>query len=55
MGKKDEAQKATDDKITRRMCCACWVPKATDTQNTQHLLLLHGSNGYTNVPKCYLY
>ena len=28
---------------------------AFHTQNMQYLLLLHGNNGYTNPPQCYIY
>ena len=33
---------------------ACWIPKATNTQNRsmKYLLFLHCNNGCTNVPQC---
>ena len=40
----------------RRMCIACWIPKATThTQNKQYLLLVHDNNGYVNAPERYVY
>ena len=32
-----KARHTTDDKITRRMCIAWWIPKATDT-HSQYLI-----------------
>jgi hypothetical protein len=50
------AGQATGDNIIRRMHVACWVTKATDTLSEYViLLLLHGNNGYTNAPQCYVY
>jgi hypothetical protein len=39
-------RQATDDNIIRRMRCACWITKAT---NTHSVLLLYGKNGYANA------
>ena len=34
MEKYGSARQATDDNMIEYMCCACWIPKATDdTQN----------------------
>ena len=34
-----------------RMRFACWIPKAADTHSKYVVLLLHGNNGYTDVPQ----
>jgi hypothetical protein len=41
--------------IVRRMCIACWVPKATDTP-CQYVILTAfiGKNGCTNAPQFYV-
>jgi hypothetical protein len=33
------AREATDDNIIRRMRCACWIPKATDTRSECVILI----------------
>jgi hypothetical protein len=45
---------ATDDAIWR-MCIACWITTATDTQNMLYLLLFQGKSSYSNAPQCYIY
>ena len=38
-----------------RMCILCWVTKATDTHSEYVILIpLHCSNGFKNVPQCYV-
>jgi hypothetical protein len=38
-----------------RMRIACWLTKATHTQNMLYLLLFYCNNDCTNSPQCYLY
>ena len=40
--------------ITRSMCTACWIPKATNTHSEYVKLLFHCNNDCTNAPKCYV-
>jgi hypothetical protein len=48
------ARKATDDNITRRMCFACWITKATDTRSGRvTLIAFRDKSGYTKAPFYY--
>jgi hypothetical protein len=38
---------------SRRMCIACWIPKATDTHSEYVILLSHCNNGCTKAPQYY--
>ena len=50
MEKYGAAGQATDDNILRRMCIACWIPKATDILRIgKSLLLSHDNTGYANA------
>jgi len=54
VGKYCKALQSTDDNVIRRMRCACWIPKATNTYSECVLLLFHGNSGYANAPPCYV-
>jgi hypothetical protein len=49
------ARQATDGNIIWYRYCACRITKATYIHSEYLILILHGSNGYTNVPQCYVY
>ena len=59
MEKYGRAGQATDDDITRRMCFACLMPKATNTHSeyvihTACLLLSHCNSGCKYAPQYYV-
>jgi hypothetical protein len=43
---------ATGGSNIQHMCCACWIPKTTNT-HSEHLLLFHSYNDSTYVPQYY--
>jgi hypothetical protein len=51
----DRIRQSTEGNIIQRMCHACWITKATDTQSEHAIFFLwHGNNGYTNALQCYV-
>jgi len=48
--KYDTARHATGD-----MHLVCWMTKVTNTRSEYIILLVHGSNSFTNTTQCYVY
>ena len=54
MEERGRSGQATDENIIRLMRIACWIANATDTYSEYEILFIHGKNGYTNAPQCYI-
>jgi hypothetical protein len=52
-GKVHTVGQTVQDYIIRRMCFACWIPKATNTHSEQEKLnAFYGNNNFANAPQC---